>query len=321
MALNMQRVAEVKTKVGSSMFGDISKLVDGRNVLRLFSFEHVIRKAEIEAGVFPKTATLGAYTEELFVDQREHLGEGEAPVVCTGPATCPRCKQVAELAASGQVDDKTLRKMGSKSRFYVNAVDVSEQSKDKSIKTFVMPASVAAAISAIFENPDYTPAKLLGCKGRDFVISCDKKAKNPNLMYSVSLRDADKSEPLNQKDVGKSRDLFEITSGATTGTAPAAPASPDEDAIADAGDAKEPTGKVDTSFDPSKLEDKGEAGDVKVGTTVYFENEGEQLTGKVTEVNDGVYQVETDTDFWDLERGDFTTEKPKPAGKTRKTKK
>ena len=99
MALNMQRVAEVKTKVGSSMFGDISKLVDGRNVLRLFSFEHVIRK------VLPKRL-LSDKTEFLIFDHWQNFWFFDEKYRETQPAPQPQ-----DGALGPQVHWQVLRKL------------------------------------------------------------------------------------------------------------------------------------------------------------------------------------------------------------------
>ena len=306
MSLNLSRLNSVKAKVGSSISTEIARLHDGKNVLRLFSFHHVVTADDVARGVYPPSTKVGSTSEELFFDQKEHLLEGAAPVICSGHHNCSRCRQIQEMVASGSVDEKSSRKMQARSRFYVNAVDVSADSQSGALQVFTMPGSVALAIAQIFQNDDYNPDSLVGLKGRDFVISCDRKAKNPSSMYTVSLRDSEKCSVLTKTSVGQARDLFEIGQRFTNADSAAPSASVEEvSSLSDSDESPAPAPAPELSDSEVK------SPHALVNTVVYFSHEGQKLSGKVVSVDHGVFTVETDECLWELSENDFTTSPPK----------
>lgn len=297
MNMNMNRMADVNTRTTSGGLGDLAKLVDGKNVLRIFSFAHKVTKADIDAGLYDKThAKVGQSFDEVFHETMEHLGEGEAPLTCSGPATCPRCAQI--VALSGTMDAKSLKRMQAKARFYVNAINTDRPGAG--MHTYAFPSTVAGTIAGYIRNEDYTPEELLGCNGRDFVITRDSKA-SPSMMYNVQLRDAKKSEALPASLQGNVVDLF--LNGSSAG--------------AEKPSATTPTQVVEDEDEGDELVDEQTNDTVVVGTQVFFNVEGEAFVGKVVAIKGKTHEIETADDVWELERADFTTEAPKKARKTK----
>lgn len=175
--------------------GDRWKIKDGANNVRLFFFKHKVTEADIKAGLYTRDK-LGKIEVELDRPVVVHfnLVPGIKGPVRSTPALVQKFEQLK--AAKG---DAAVGKMAPSSMFAVNLVDMDE--KPRKMRQVLINRTVYNGILSLVANKDYAldgvpGGKLIGLKGRDFVITYTKDAA-PAARYSVVPRDRELCPVLN----------------------------------------------------------------------------------------------------------------------------
>jgi hypothetical protein len=208
VTLNRSRGRRVKAEAGFTG-GGFWKPTSGRNVVRVFMFEHVVTEDDFENRLYlPEEAEVGQTSGEWVYEGAVHFGGGDM-MNCSG-RDCPRCKLRKELMQELGSDDKRVKDLKPSRRFYMNAVPVNEKSPQMAI--WGAPQTVYEAIASIIFDPDYEDVieeEVFGYEGRDFIVEYDP-SETPANMYQVKLRDANRCVELDSDTVGEPQDLFAV---------------------------------------------------------------------------------------------------------------
>ena len=354
MSLNIDRYHDKAASVSRGQ-GDFFRLIDGKNVVRIFTFEHKVTKRDFTVGNYhkgaPNTPKVGKMATELDRECAVHFMDEGGPSNCSRETDCEQCAESAEYSASSRKADQEIgRKMSARRQYNLNLVDMNDPSGGMKVAAF--PPSVYSEILAALTSGEYEPEELFGSEGRDFIILRDTK-KPPSEMYRVQLRDAKKSKPLDESLEAEVTDLFDMKTldpGARSGddkSKKEKEEDEDEDEEEEEEDTKAAKAKKakaakakkakakkeeeeeedDDEFeddDEDDDEDEDEDSDDPVqehadGTKVTFTNDGDKFTGVVVSWTDGTYEVETEDDMWELEATDFKVV-AKRAGKKKAAK-
>lgn len=190
MAINLNRYKKRKEDTakrggGGGDFWTTNK--DGKNIIRVFSFEHTLTKEDFELNRYDRDdADVGEKVDDIDVFCPVHFIKGV-------PHNCmiDDCNFCSDAKKSGDKD------IGARERYYVNAVVIMESdklTKDESMKIASLPKTVYDAILGYVSDDDYG-VDVLGYDGRDFIIDYDPKSQGSD-MYSVKIRDEKKCADL-----------------------------------------------------------------------------------------------------------------------------
>jgi hypothetical protein len=324
MVIDLDRYRNKATRLASSYSGgEFQQLKDGKNVIRVFTFDHVVTQRDFERGLYAKgTAKVGQTHTEIEREIKTHLSEGEKPLKCTGKDTCERCLQIKELEQGSAADKKLAKRLAARNRFTVNAVSMDDD--ESAMKLFELPLAVYSAILNYLNSGEYGAAELFGPEGRDFIIQRDSKANQPSKMYSVQLRDKNKCTDLPAEMQDSVIDLYDFALLDVTADASLfdpAKIEAEEREVKNNGKGKaEKATEKPAKEEKEKFGDKPAAGKAAsdVGKDAYFEHEGKQYAGKISSVKGNTFEVDTGDEVWELERNDFSFEAPKTETKRRK---
>lgn len=194
MSLNLDRIRQRQKETASSgKSGNFFKAVEGKNTIRVFTFNHKVTKEDIAQGLFPKDK-LGKVVSELDRPVTRFF-EGKGKPFLSGGKDDPRMvayEKAMKKAGKDKEAQQEARKIGPRTSYFLNVVDTS--SETPVMTEYACPKTVYNAILDYVLDPEYGE-DVLGCEGRDFIITFDK-SKQGSEMYSVKLRDADKCEEL-----------------------------------------------------------------------------------------------------------------------------
>jgi hypothetical protein len=188
----------------------------GKNHIRAFKFSHVVTEADVKAGFFPKEK-LGKKIEDFDrpVKLVFGIGEDKKPVL----ATKEHQDRYEKLAASNKTSDQSLaEKVKPKISGLLNIVDT--DARPFRLQVWKAPPGVVSDLFAKVCDEDYGEA-ILGPDGRDFTIKFDK-SKPPAKMYSIEIRDQDKSPKLPAELAEKAVDFYGKSLEAILGLEPKA---------------------------------------------------------------------------------------------------
>ncbi len=311
MALNVSyyqnRQAEIQTSGGKFL-----KLKNGKNTLRVFTFEHTVTEADYANGVFRKNdinaPKIGSVIEHLESHQRLHFQDKKS-VPCEGPG-CELCKEASRLMASSNKQEQELgKRLRAVDRYELNCVDT--DNPDNGIQIATVPTSVFNRILDFLVCGEYEPEELFGVNGRDMIITRDSKA-TPDKMYQVMLRDGKKSAPLDEELIEDVQDLLNPEGNDEH------PEDPLEDADEDLED------EVDEEEESDSDDDFVDDDDLS-GQVIHFEFEGEVTQATIIGPADeeGMWLADGEDEMeYELSPDDFTVgPKPKPKAKKKSKKK
>lgn len=331
MALNTKRLGRTKKSTKGNS-GGFFRLEEGKNIIRVFTFNHKVTKSDFTKGLYKKNdgIDVGQVFDEVEREVPRHFTE-EGVVNCP-KGDCEWCVDAKELLDSKQKADKKAGKQLSASKaFYVNLVDI--QSEDREMQIGGLPQTVFDVILGYIIDPEFGE-DILGEEGRDFIVDRDK-SQSPSKVYSVKIRDEKRCEKL-EGDY-EPEDLFDGVSALEPGW------SSNEDLNSFEGSDETDKEKVDrkksakNSKDGKKNKsksknkdenpfkdgddnssknlpwdknDSSEAAILETGDTVSFEDEDEgTLKGVVCEINDEVAAVQTgkkSSDIFDIPFSELT---------------
>jgi len=347
MALNKSRLNRSRRSTSRGS-GGFLKLGDGKNILRIFSFEHTVRKKDFKKGFYRESdgIKVGDTFDEVDREVSRHFTD-DGVINCIGSG-CQYCEEADDLMASNKKRDQKAGKQLSASRsFYVNAVDI--DNPDGGVQMCGLPQTVYSEVLSYLEDPEFGE-DILGVDGRDFIIERDSK-QLPQNMYSVKLRDEKRCEKLEGE--------FEVTN--LFDCAALEPGWSSEESInqyetqvpEDEEDDKKDSRKSSNGKDkeendfkdedekdsksnrrrntsgkpPWEKDDTEDAVFLEVGDIVSFDDEGETFDGYIEEINDDTAAVQTgkkSTDIFDIPLDELTLvekakkQKTKPKSKRRR---
>jgi hypothetical protein len=228
----------IKQRQQAAKTGDRFKFQDGATNVRLFFFSHVVTEADIKAGFFQKNK-LGKKEKECDRAVTIHFmgGEHNRPQL-SNPKLMAQYEEV--LADKGA---EVARKIGPQTKFGVNLVNMDE--KPRKMYQPMIPKTVYNKILSKMANPDYMVdgvygAKLVGCNGRDFVVTYNPNAKGM-LKYEVDLREKDLCSVLDVELLKSVKDFYSPEGFASLGIVDNAPKAEEEEETTDDADSTEET--------------------------------------------------------------------------------
>lgn len=244
MSLNLDRIRQRQKETATRGGGAYLKCQEGKNTIRVFTFNHKVTKEDMTAGYFPKDKIGKVVTELDRPVTRFFEGKGR-PILSAGkddPRMDAYNKAMAK-AGSDRSKQEEARKLAPRTSYFLNVVNTSSQ--EPKMLEYAAPKTVYCAILDYVLDPEYGE-EILGCEGRDFVIMFDKNKKGSD-MYQVKLRDADKCEELLDSLESQVKDYYDPEVLETLGDSP--------DAVRDMEDDTADK-EVDDETDDKDLEDE-----------------------------------------------------------------
>lgn len=207
MAINQDRYNRKKSEMQRKGGGGLFRLKEGKNVIRVFLFEHTATQHDFDIGTYKKGdgVKIGARQVELDREVPKHFFE-DGHGVCSGKRDCPACADARVLLKSGSKGDKKAGKMlFPRIMHHVNGMDMN--AIDEGIQLMSLPKTAFEPILDTFLDPEDGGEACFGPTGVDFIITYDK-SKQPSEMYSVRMRERSKSEKLDKDLADKVIDLL-----------------------------------------------------------------------------------------------------------------
>jgi hypothetical protein len=292
-SLNLDRLRERESTMVSS--GKYGRLKDGKTILRLFTFEHLVSQQDYDAGVYrdgsPFAPEIGSSVREIDLRLVTHYIDGKV-IPCEGPG-CPHCAESAKAK-----DPAAKKSLSARQQFQVNAIDM--EMLDDGMKIWTLPTSVYKEILSVINSGEIDAESMFGSKGRDFIIKKDKN-QPPSSMYKVMLRDASKCTPISANYEDSVTDL--IVEKTNRFVKPATAASPVKPVVA----AEKP--KASTPAVPPATTKKTTKKKIGVGDEVTFvDGDGSTMFGSVSHINESETEftvVDENNEEWVMGPDDF----------------
>lgn len=198
MALDLDRInrkrEDLKRKAGNYW-----RPQEGKNTIRVFTFQHKVTQGDIDAALFPRNE-LGKFVEDIDrpVMQQFGIRSDKRPIIATEDT-------LKRYRAAKKEDAELARQIRPARRFLLNVVDTAHP--EEGVKVYAAPKMVIEAVYDVIRDPEKGP-EILGIKGRDFVIVFKPKNEAAT-MYSVQLRDEKFCKPLGSDVLKKVKDLYD----------------------------------------------------------------------------------------------------------------
>ena len=204
MPLDLGKIKKRQKETEAKARGGFWKPQEGKNTVRVFPFTHEVTKEDVKAGLFEKDK-VGKTVTEL-----------DRPVVRFFPGGGrPRHASEEEVASwrkkfdkASKDEQKKLRQSGPQQHWMLNVVDTSAD--EMKVVEFAANKTIYNAILAIVLDDEDGGEDVLGCEGRDFIITYDPK-KEGAAKYSVTLRDEKKSEKLPESLEEEVKDYYDAS--------------------------------------------------------------------------------------------------------------
>lgn len=248
MALDLGKIKKRQKETEPKARGGFWKPQEGKNTVRVFPFTHEVTKEDVKAGLFEKDKQGKTVTELDRPVMRFFPGGGR-----------PRHASEEEVSAwrkkfdkASKADQKKLRQEGPQQHWMLNVVDTSAD--EMKVVEFAANKTIYNAILAIVLDDEDGGEDVLGCEGRDFIITYDPK-KEGAAKYSVTLRDAKKSEKLPESLEEEVKDYYDADVFSALGSGEA---SEEEEEDEDEEEDDEPKGKKSEKDDDEDEEDDDE---------------------------------------------------------------
>lgn len=319
MSLNTRRLERSQKSSSSSGGGGFFRFQDGRNIIRVFTFNHKATDSDFKKG-FYKSDEVKVDKKYDEIDREVYRHFTEEGVVNCLLTDCKYCKEAQQYLDSSKKSDKKIGNQLKASRaFYINVVDM--QGVEKGMQIGNIPPSVYNVIVNYVMDTEYGEG-ILGCSGRDFVVDLDK-SQDPNKMYSVKIRDEKRCEELDEEFTDEVTDLFLLSAlepGWSSNDDLNESEGTDED-DSERVDRKKASKKKKDNEDDNDFEDdkkKSESDDdqdtdgklpwengedgIQIGAHVEFVDEGEVLQGVIEDINteDEEATIKVKKDLYDI---------------------
>jgi len=190
MALDINRIRQKQKETEARDRGAFFKPQEGRNVIRIFTFEHKVTKADVTAGLYTKDK-LNTVVTEIDRPVSRFFRSGSKPVHFLSKEDALYKEYETAKRKYGDKDQK-VRQMGPSTHYVMNVIDVMDVKSG--MKEFAAPRSVYNKILDTIGDPDFGES-VLGIKGQDFIITYTEKNQGTE-KYSVKIRPKDKCEVL-----------------------------------------------------------------------------------------------------------------------------
>lgn len=331
MALNRNRAN--RSKDSASMKGGIYRLKNGKNTIRVFSFPHKVTKQDFEKGIYLKSDNVKVgetYDEVEREVLRHYTGDG---VVNCPLVNCEHCAKSKELLESNKKADKLAgQKLKASKGFYINIVDMNQI--PYSVQICSVPSTVFNEIISTILDPEFGE-EVLGPDGRDFLITRDSD-ESPQRMYTVRLRDKDKCEELPESLCNDVTDLFNLkilepgySSDDELNKYFDEKAENDEEKIERRRSLRRGKKENENPYEDEQSDIKApwEKDEFGIGDIVSFNDDGEDFSGKIIELEENIAAVQTgttDEDIFDIPINELTLiekEEPKQKQSNRRRRK
>lgn len=193
MSLNTRRLDRSKKASKKGSGGSFFQFEDGKNIIRVFTFNHTVRESDFSRGFYFKDdgVKVGDNFDEIDREVWRHFTE-DGVVNCIGK-NCSHCADSDDLIKSKHKRDKKAGQDLRASRaFYINLVNVQDAGAGMQIGS--IPQSVYGEILTYIQDPEFGES-ILGAEGRDFIVERDTSL-TPDKMYRVKLRDEKNCEDM-----------------------------------------------------------------------------------------------------------------------------
>ena len=187
----IQKFDAVKSKAGA-----YTKIVEGENLFRLFTFKHKVTPGDFALEREQEgTVKVGDVTEQGFVVMRKHFNPysfcGKIKSMVSGQrlGECEQCDLVDELLATGTESEKATAKRQMANEQYVFVI-VNLKSEPFQFSTIELSRSNALTIleeEAIMQKKGRS---IFGFTGRDLSIRYSPKEQDNKKKYKISLVDS-----------------------------------------------------------------------------------------------------------------------------------
>jgi hypothetical protein len=237
-------LAGIRKRQNEARGGKYWKPTSGsKNHVRVFKFSHLVTEDDVTAGLFTKEK-VGKSVDDFDrpVTLVYGTGESKKPVL----ATKEHHARYEKLAGSKKKEDRELAdKIKPRRQGLLNIVDT--DTRPFKMQLWQAPPGVVADLFEKVCDSDYGEA-ILGAEGRDYTVDYDK-TRPAAKMYSISVRDQDKSPKLPAELAAKVIDFYgkplEVVLGLEvsvekdeddTEAAPSKPTKPADEEADEAGD-------------------------------------------------------------------------------------
>lgn len=206
MGLNLEKLRNRQLETSKSS-GKFFKPESGKKaIVRIFKFKHKVTSEDVKQGFFTKDE-IDDIAEELdrpVTLQYNFLPDNKKPVI-----TNQRSRAEYERLSRSTEDEDLERaaKIKPSKKYFVNVVDIDHI--DNGMMVWSMPKSVYNALLEILMEKEYGGEdKVIGSKGRDFVLKFDK-TKPASEMYKLTPRESGYSEKLSKSLEEQTIDLYD----------------------------------------------------------------------------------------------------------------
>jgi hypothetical protein len=284
MPIDKERMKRKKEGMQQKGGGGVLRAKPGKNVWRIFLFEHEVTKQESKDESSPFYGMeVGTITTEIDREAAKHFwpdGHGN----CSGGRDCAACADAKALMNSKHKSDHRAGKMQLPRRMHhLNVVDMNDI--ESGIQLASLPRTAFEPILDHLLDDEDGGESAFGVNGTDFIITREP-SKQPSEQYSVKVRDRGRSAKLPRELLDGVKDLYgleELSPGyGMDGYVPDFP----------------PHGADDD-------EEKTDSGDM-VGKTVTIEDpKGKRLKGVVKSTEGNIAVVDVNGEEWEEEIGNL----------------
>lgn len=201
MPLDLGKIKKRQKETETKSRGGFFKPQEGKNTIRVFTFDHEVTKEDVKAGLFDK-AKLGKKVTELDRPVMRFFPGGGKPVMAKEADIASWRKK---MDRADKTEQAKLRQSGPQQHWMLNIVDTSAD--EQRIVEFAANKTIYNAILEKVLDPEFGE-DVLGCEGRDFIVTYDPK-KEGAAKYSISLRDEKKSEKLPESLEEQVKDYYD----------------------------------------------------------------------------------------------------------------
>lgn len=242
MALDIEKIRNRQSETKAQQVGNRwQPRKEGINHLRVFKYVHEVVKQDVSTGAYRKEK-LGKKVDEIDRPVVVQYGtrEDNRPVLANEKSIA----EYRELMNGDKTEQARAKQIKPSTRYLLNVVDTDE--KPTKMRFWMCPKIVYNQILGTILDPDFGE-DVLGPEGRDFSVKVDREA-GPAGMYSVNIRDKEKSPKLPSNTVGQVIDFYAPKWSEKVGLASSSEAS----GPTEAGESKneEPTVVVEAEEEP-----------------------------------------------------------------------
>lgn len=203
MGLNLDKIKKRQKETETKSRGGYWKPQDGKNYIRVFTFDHEVTKQDVAKGLFDKKQ-LGKTVTELDRPVLRFFPDGGKPVFASDEDVAAWQKKMDRTKPKSK-EREQVRRSGPQQHWMLNIVDTS--ANEMRVVEFAANKTIYNAILQTVLDPEFGE-EILGPEGRDFIITLDEK-KEGAARFGIQLRDAKKSEKLSDDLQEEVKDYYD----------------------------------------------------------------------------------------------------------------